>query len=49
MLHLSGMRLPDEWCLRGQAAWGKVWERLADRGANSLAASTEKYPVCFVS
>jgi len=27
----------------------KVWERLADRKANSLAASTEKYLVCFVS
>lgn len=27
----------------------KVWERLADRKANSLAASTEEYLVCFVS
>ena len=27
----------------------KVWERLADRKANSLAASMEKYLVCFVS
>lgn len=44
-----GVRLADEWCLQGQAAWGKVWERLADRGANSLAASMEKYLVCFVS
>lgn len=39
----------DKWVSLGSERPRERWEGLADRKANSLAASTEKYLVCFVS